>query len=337
MSKNENQLSCTGLYGYGTFVSNAGGNYKALAKNAGISLRALDAFDEYISHEQFENLLELTATSLDNPTFGLEYAFSIPESLPSLSPISFLLFLSKNLKEWANFSSQYLEAHNYPTNVKLKVDKTSGTASLEIAHHDTIANGRQFQDYNTALIFRLLRFRTNSQHTQPILVRLKFGETALKEKYEQLFNCPVEFGCEKSELIFNIEILNVKLDAESMLLNDTLGQYFDYRTDGNAHKLKLWEKVSLIIPSVLGTGRCNLYNISKLFGMSTKSLQRQLEQENTSFSELLDQQRQNIAKNLLEKTSNSSTSIAVLLDYSSLKAFSFAFKRWTGTTPNRYR
>jgi len=337
MSKNSKQLSCISLYGYKGFVSAAGGDYKALAKKADISAHALAAFDEFISHEQFENLLEITADSLDNPTFGLEYAFSSPESLPSLSSISFLLFLSKDLKQWVNFNSQYLNTHNYSIDVKLKTDIKSRTASLEITHRNATSDNWHLRDYRTALIFRLLRYRTNSQHTQPILVRLPQDAPASNERYEQLFNCPVEFGCPQCELVFKIEVLDVKLDAEQILLNNSVSEYLNYQTNGNAHRLSLSEKVSFIIPSILGTGRCNLYNIAKLFGMGTKTLQRQLEQENTSFSELLDVQRQNIAKKLLEKTNNSSTAIALQLDYSSLKAFSFAFKRWTGTTPNRYR
>jgi len=337
MSNRNKQLRSICLFGFEKFVADAGGNFDALAAKAGIPHKFFRASDDFIPVCKFENLLEQSAEALDNDILGLEYAFSIPNSLPSFTPISFLAYLSRDILEWINFSSQYLTTHNYPSNVRHRIDFKEPLISLEILQNDSGADKRHILEYNLAMTYRLAKLHVNSKYAQPVKIRFPHAPKAEMAIYEQMFNCPVEFECTRCELLFDRRILEIKLDTEDALLEQNLLNYLNFRTKNSVSNLTTAQKVQLIIPPVLGTGRCNLYSISKLLGMSTKALQRQLESENTSFSELLDEKRQGIAKRLLENTDKSSTAIAILLDYSSLKAFSFAFKRWTGTTPNRYR
>jgi len=337
MSKNVKQLRSISLYGYKKFVTEAGKNPELMLQQADIPVNALDEADLFIPLENFSRLLEITAEELNNPTFGMDYAFSIPSSLPSLTPLSFLAYLSRDLVEWVNFNSQYLSAHNYPHNIKPKIVSKSTTASLELYNTLPSPPNRHVLENNLALTYRLAIQHINSEYAQPIKIKLPFSLEASVEKYEGFFNCPVEFDAKHCEMVFNSKVLSVKLDAEKTFLANAIQEYFHFRTKGKTIDLITSEKVRLLIPCILGTGRCNLYNISKLLGIGTKTLQRHLEYENTSFSEILDEVRQAMAKRFLKTTSKSSTAIAILLDYSSLKAFSFAFKRWTGTTPNKYR
>ena len=76
---------------------------------------------------------------------------------------------------------------------------------------------------------------------------------------------------------------------------------------------------------------------SNVFGMSPRSFQLKLKSENTTYSELLEEWR---LRKALEKIGDNSLSIkelSVLLGYHNVQNFHRAFRRWTKTTPHRYR
>lgn len=71
--------------------------------------------------------------------------------------------------------------------------------------------------------------------------------------------------------------------------------------------------------------------------MSRSTLHRRLQEAGSSFKELLDETRRDIARELVESSGNSITDIAFTLGYASTSAFNHAFKRWEGQSPNEYR
>lgn len=75
---------------------------------------------------------------------------------------------------------------------------------------------------------------------------------------------------------------------------------------------------------------------AKLY-MSRQTLFRKLQQERTSYREILSECRQKLAKTYIQQADLSLESIAFLLGYSEASAFQKAFGRWYGLTPGEYR
>ena len=67
------------------------------------------------------------------------------------------------------------------------------------------------------------------------------------------------------------------------------------------------------------------------------SLKRNLQKRGTTFGKLLDQVRQELAKEYVMDRSISLTEVAFVLGFSEQSVFSKAFKRWTGRTPSDVR
>ena len=88
---------------------------------------------------------------------------------------------------------------------------------------------------------------------------------------------------------------------------------------------------------ILSSGRVQATIVAKQLGMNERSFRRQLAQEGTGFSEVLDQLRQRLALRYLREERVSFQQVAWLLGYSEVGAFNHAFKRWTGTSPSRAR
>jgi AraC-like DNA-binding protein len=69
-------------------------------------------------------------------------------------------------------------------------------------------------------------------------------------------------------------------------------------------------------------------------------LQRRLESEGTSFQDVVDSVREEMARRIMADPAKKNVTVgelAYLLGFSEISAFSRAFKRWTGMTPTQWR
>jgi AraC-like DNA-binding protein len=80
-----------------------------------------------------------------------------------------------------------------------------------------------------------------------------------------------------------------------------------------------------------------LRSVAQALGMSARTLQRTLAQEDTTFNQLLDDVRSRLASAYLADPQLGLGDVALLLGYSETRAFTRAFRRWTGKTPAAYR
>jgi AraC-like DNA-binding protein len=78
-------------------------------------------------------------------------------------------------------------------------------------------------------------------------------------------------------------------------------------------------------------------SVASHMALSSRSLNRRLQEEGTSFRELLDRARFQVAQQLLLGTRMSVTSVALALGYAETSAFNHAFQRWSGQSPGEWR
>ena len=71
--------------------------------------------------------------------------------------------------------------------------------------------------------------------------------------------------------------------------------------------------------------------------MSTRTLQRRLHQCGSSYSEVLQEARFEVARSLLDGSGTKIIDVAMTAGYESQQHFSRAFRRFTGVTPTAYR
>lgn len=73
--------------------------------------------------------------------------------------------------------------------------------------------------------------------------------------------------------------------------------------------------------------------VANRLGMSARTLQRRLNGTGTSYSDVLEALRQDLAERMLSNRSLSISEIAYLLGYAELSSFDRAYRSWTGRTP----
>ena len=76
--------------------------------------------------------------------------------------------------------------------------------------------------------------------------------------------------------------------------------------------------------------------MAKELGMSSRTLARRLDDLGTSFGQILDGTRHQLAVRYLGEPNARASQIAFLLGYSEPSAFNHAFRRWTGVSPSEF-
>ena len=92
----------------------------------------------------------------------------------------------------------------------------------------------------------------------------------------------------------------------------------------------------LLFRHLPGRQRPHIEDYSALLGMSARSLQRALRQEETSFTKLVEEVQQELAREYLAR-GHTIQECCWMLSFSEPRAFHRAFKRWTGMTPSQWR
>ena len=97
------------------------------------------------------------------------------------------------------------------------------------------------------------------------------------------------------------------------------------------------EAVCQLIDALLPRGQPVIEEVARLVRLSPRTLQRLLNGEGISYSDLVDRCRCKAACEALEKTPQSIQDIAARLGYADPSSFARAFRRWTGLAPRAWR
>ena len=97
------------------------------------------------------------------------------------------------------------------------------------------------------------------------------------------------------------------------------------------------QRVKSLLLECLPSGQASIENVAARLALSPRSLQRRVRAEGTSFRELLDLTRKQLALNYVTGTALPYGEIAFLLGLNEVSSLFRAFRRWTGQTPQSYR
>lgn len=168
-------------------------------------------------------------------------------------------------------------------------------------------------------------------------VEVEFEAPAYAKAYEDFFQCPVLFGQARNALIIKPSALSwplVQHDKNAFL---NLKKICDEQLVKITRDRSLSEKVMDEISPLLEGQTPSIEQVSDSLGMPPWTLRRKLQDQSTSFQELLNDTRKSLAESYMKDTDLAIGEIAYLLGFSSPTAFQRAFKRWTDESPGHYR
>lgn len=170
----------------------------------------------------------------------------------------------------------------------------------------------------------------------PRRVRLGRRAPADAAPYARFFRAPVEFDAPITTIHFDRSSLEKRLptrNAELARANERVISEYLNRFDRSSVTLQVEAKLVESLPS----GSASQESIADALHLSPRSLQRKLRDEGTTYKNLLDETRRDLAARYISEKQISVNEVAYMLGFSEPANFSRAFKRWTGASPSAYR
>ena len=190
---------------------------------------------------------------------------------------------------------------------------------------------------DAALAFILSSCRLNfNKPLYPRRVELTHNQHHCLARYESFFSCRVDLN--RPAPLLSLSLSDVDRPLRSG--DEYLAQFHDRIMEdyiSTLSKVRLIRSVQRVLANQLPDGQVTVDAVAKELGMSTRKLQRDLKIEGTTYQELLNSTRKDLAQRYVKDGHSDLTEVAFILGFADLSTFSRSFKRWTGVSPSRYR
>jgi AraC-like DNA-binding protein len=306
-----------------------------IARNAGVDLVAIPTPGERIEVDKLDAILRVAIPLVSDPVFGLQAARCWHPS--ELGVLGYAWLSSSTLRTGLERAARYsrlvgergiTEIEDTRQGLRVRFWAKRGNPAL-------VPVAAVVVDMAMAILLDLCRMNAGAA-LRPVAASLRRRKPDPANAYERFFGCPVQFGAEENMFVLSAN------DADRPLpsANRQLAATFDKMLTEELARLDKSDVVSRCRAAVLGqlsSGEGTAEDTAKQLHMSPRTLQRKLAEANTTYLQLVDDTRKDLALRYIEDPRRSVTDITFSLGFSQPSAFTRAFKRWTGLNPSDYR
>jgi AraC-like DNA-binding protein len=173
------------------------------------------------------------------------------------------------------------------------------------------------------------------------LVRVEVGAPYVSDKYRdglmKVFNCPMDFDTEYNRLIIPIEYHDYRLvhtpESLDTFLDNSVFELISLASKPSSTTAAIRSLISLEFSG----GMPSFEQMAQNLHMSESTLRRRLTSENTSYQNIKDQVRCELAIQQLRDSNTKVVDLAEELGFTEPSSFVRSFRAWTGMTPKAYR
>jgi AraC-like DNA-binding protein len=170
----------------------------------------------------------------------------------------------------------------------------------------------------------------------PRELQLAYRCDAFARYFEQETGVPCRSGAKQNRMIFDAAHLNQAYTRGNATSFAEMKQLCERATLEIEKKSGLAAKIRACI-AACDTQALSFEDVARRLNIPERTLRRRLNDENTSFSELVNDARRASAVKLLRDTALSLEDVAGRLGFSDAANFRHAFRRWTGYAPQEFR
>lgn len=269
-------------------ATNIGFDLQDALIDLGLPPELLNNPDQFVPSQLFNCLLERTAKSYHCKDFALHVARNLQN--PSLGLPTRLMALSANLRDALNRAGQYgafyRDTSHWQHQIgeqKVSFAKTASSFSSEHCPQRNLLGTAQMYLVITQLANYAWR---------PSLVSFSISDPGarFRDTFDEFFQCPIKFDQSKDGLEFDLEYL----DAPIASANPELLRGVEMHIESLQAELNqggdVLSRARLIINQRLNFGNCTLEALANFLQLSPSQLIESLDQAETNFAQLMEQQ-----------------------------------------------
>lgn len=305
-----------------------------LLQEVGIGLEQVGDPNASITLEKLDLLYEACGRATGNPAFGL-YLGNVAR-FDTLDLVGSLIATSGSIREALLEFQRFRELVHPFMDFRLEERNNETAVIYSPINPIPLMMKPLYSEMFLAGIYKIAASLTEKGFD---LVRAEFAHPApeYKHLYANVFNTNIAFNQTHSALIFNTTTMDAPLLGAYPPLHKNLRIQAEKQL-ANLHSNKSLEKqVTCYLLENIGQGMLSMEEVAQKLNITTRTLQRRLKKENTSYIMLRERVRFDLAKQYLEDPAITMDEIATYLGFSEPTNFYHAFKRWAGISPGEYR
>jgi AraC-like DNA-binding protein len=305
---------------------------RSLFLDLGLEYAALDDPDARFAQDSMTRLWQRAVEVSGNPAIGLNMAKVVRPG--SFHVVGYALMSSHTLQEGFARLVRYQRIIAEGADLSFR-PLAQGYGLILSIHGDHLAPARQSAEASLACTLAFCRWISGKPIT-PLQVCFQGEPPSDLEPYLQAFQAPLKFNCEHYALIFDRSDLQAPLptaNAALAQLHDRFaGEYLARFSES-----RVTHQTRQVVCRLLPQGEPKRDAVAQALCLSQRTLQRRLQEEGTSFQQLLDDTRRDLVVQYLAQPNLTLLEIAYLLGFADPSNFFRAFRRWFASTPGEYR
>lgn len=316
------------------------GRYKDIIEYHGIDvscvLRKAKLPGDILNHktitmkeDQYYRFLDAIEAAANVPAMAIKLSTS--ESIERFSPPIFAAFCSKNARMCIERLARYKKLIG-PMQFHVTTEENTLTVAF-LPGDPELSLSRFVVESEIAFLLNIIR-RATKENIIPLAVC-----TAMELKDDSLsayVGIPVQRGA-VNQIVFRSSDMEIPFIS----FDDHMWNYFEPELNRRLADLEVDDsfsaRVRAALTELLPAGICGIEDVAGELGLSKRTLQRKLSEENTTFQKQLNSTREVLALHYIKNTDMTTNDIAFLLGYAELNSFLRAFSIWTGKSISEYK
>jgi AraC-like DNA-binding protein len=304
-------------------------------RQEGIAPTMLANPETRLPHRRVMELLDAWVSVTGDPAIGLRAGFEVEAG--ELEAMEYAARSCATFREGILCAARYIHLLNEAAEVSLI--ESGDVALWRFRVTDGVLQPRAANDFVLACSAKFsLRYAMVSE--PPLEVHFMHDAPLDLSPYDK-FHSTLRFRMPHNGFVFR----RAFLDRPMLRANDGLREGFETYARELSSRIapgapavgRTRERARAIVVEQLRRGEMCMDSVASSLAMSVPTLRRRLEEEGTTFSDLVDDIRRDLAEQLLRDPRRTVSEIAFLLGFSHAPAFHKAFRRWTGSTPTEHR
>jgi AraC-like DNA-binding protein len=300
-----------------------------LAGKVDVPLNVLTDVTARVPHSTAIRVWETFAAECSEPSFGMvaaEFAGAAPLDL-----VDFALTRAPSLRALLKAFLRYQTLFHDANAVELLEERD--VLHLRHGFAGDLARSRLLGEFILATWVSRTR-AVAGVPLRPRLVRFRHGPPPDIARHQAVFG-EVEFGADRDEMVISTDALDAPFAHGDEAASSALARQLDEEL-AKAKPASFADRVRAHAVAGIRGGALDIDVIAKALASSRRTLQRRLNDEGTSFRNVVDEARREVALDVMARGGTTVTDLTFLLGFSDLSAFGRAFRRWTGTNPASY-
>jgi AraC-like DNA-binding protein len=326
------QTAAIWVKGIAEMLAAEGLDVRALLAGANIDPAVLEAPGARLPSEKISRLWELAVERSGNPAIGLaQHQVARPASF---DVVGYAMMSCANLKVAFERLIRYLLILSDALTMTMREER-AGYRVTFVLFGGTRPVPRQRIEFIFVTVIGFCRW-ISGRDIHPVRVELPYPTPVDLAPYQAAFRCQVSFDASAASLLFASADMLAALPTSNPVLAELHERFAgDYLQHFDHAQISY--RAREVIVRRLPDGEPRRDQVASELCMSERTLQRRLEEEATSFNQLLDETRRELAEQYLGRLQLSFAQAAYLLGFVDQSSFFRACRRWFDRSPGQYR